>query len=106
MPPTSHYIYSWSDTIPAPKSTAGLPSATEGSAPNDVVTQHLQQQTLNQSLLNDKLGSILNTQQSLQRETISMMNEMLKRHENKQFIHDIQMFNGKKKQILMSGLLK
>ena len=62
---------------------------------NDVVTQHLQQQTLNQSKLNDTLGSILNNKQSLQRETISMMNEMLKRHENEQFIHDIQMFNGK-----------
>ena len=24
-----------------------------------------------------------------------MMNEMSKRHENEQFIHDIQMFNGK-----------
>ena len=63
--------------------------------PNDVVTQHLQQQTLNQSQLNDKLGSVLSSQQSLQRETISMMNEMSKRHENKQSIHDIPMFNGK-----------
>ena len=49
----------------------------------DAVAQNLQQQTLNQSQLNDTLGSILNNQQSLQRETISMMNDMLKRHENK-----------------------
>ena len=62
---------------------------------NDVVTQHLLQQMLNQSHFNDTLGSILNNQQSLQRKTISMMNKMLKRHENKQFICDIQMFNGK-----------
>ena len=65
------------------------------SAQNDVVTQHLHQQMLNQSQLNDTLGSILNNQQSLQRETITMMNEMFKRHENEQFIHDLQMFNGK-----------
>ena len=38
-------------------------------------------------------------------ETISMINEMSKRHENEQFIHDIQMFN-EKTYILMSGLLK
>ena len=48
------------------------------STPNDVVTQYLQQHTLNQSQLNDTLGSILNNQQSLQIETISMMNEMSK----------------------------
>ena len=60
-----------------------------------MVTQHLHQQMLNQSLLNDTLGSMLNNQQSLQRETISMMNEMSKRLENEQFIHNIQMFNGK-----------
>ena len=59
------------------------------------MTQHVKQQTLNQSQLNDTLGSILNNQQSLQRETMSMMNEMSKRHENEQFIHDIPMFNGK-----------
>ena len=35
-----------------------------------------------------------------------MMNEMSKRHENKQFIYDIQMVNGKKHGILMSGLFK
>ena len=39
--------------------------------------------------LSDTLASILNNQQSLQRETISMMNEISKRHENEQFIHDI-----------------
>ena len=50
---------------------------------------------LNKSQLNDTLGSILNNQQSLQRETISLMYEMSKRHENELFIHDIQMFNGK-----------
>ena len=61
----------------------------------DVVTQHLQQQTLNQLQLNDTLGSILNNQQSLQEETISMMNKMSKSHGNEQFIHDIPMFNGK-----------
>ena len=70
-----------------------------------VVTQHLQQQTLNQLQLNDTLCSILNNQQSLQKETISIMNEMLKRHESEQFIHDIPMFNGKNKD-LMSGLLQ
>ena len=32
---------------------------------NDVVTQHLQQQILNQSQLKDTLGLILNNQQSL-----------------------------------------
>ena len=63
------------------------------STQNDVVTQHLHQQMLNQSQLNDTLGWILNNQQSLQRETISMMNEMSMRHENEQFIHDILMFN-------------
>ena len=60
-----------------------------------MMTQHLHQQMLNQSQLNDTLGSILNNQQSLQRETISMMNEMSKRYENEQFIHHIQMINGK-----------
>ena len=40
-------------------------------------------------------GLILNNQQSLQRETITMMNEMSKRHKNEQFIHDIQIFNKK-----------
>ena len=60
-----------------------------------MVSQHLHQQLLNQSQLNDNLGSILNNQQSLQRETMSMMNEMFTRHENVQFIHEIQMFNGK-----------
>ena len=64
-------------------------------AQNDVVTKHLHQQMLNQSQLNDTSGSILSSQQSLQRETISMRNEMSKRQENEQFIHDIQMFNGK-----------
>ena len=67
----------------------------KGSTPNDAVTQHLQPQMLNQSQLNYTLGSILNYQQSLQRETISMMNEMSKRHENKEFICNIQMFSGK-----------
>ena len=66
------------------------------SPPTDVLTQHLQQQTLNQLQLNDTLGLILNNQQSLQKETISMMSEMSKRHENVQFIHGILMFNGKK----------
>ena len=66
----------------------------KASGQNDV-TQYLHQQTLNQLQLNDTLGSILNNQQSLQRETFSMMNELSKRHENEQFIHDIQMFNRK-----------
>ena len=65
------------------------------SARNNVVTQHLHQQMLNQSQLNDTLGSILNNWQSLQRETLSMINEMSKRYENEQFAHYIQMFNGK-----------
>ena len=59
------------------------------------MTQHLHQQMLNQSQLNDTLGSILNSQQSFQRETISMMNEMTKWNENEQFVCDIQMFNGR-----------
>ena len=33
---------------------------------NDVVIQHLQQKTLNQSQLNDTLGSILSSHQNLQ----------------------------------------
>ena len=52
--------------------------------PSDVVVQHLQQQALNQSQINDTLGSILSSQQNLQQETVSVMNEMSKRHENKQ----------------------
>ena len=59
------------------------------------MAQHLHQQMLNQSQLNDTLGSVLNNQQSLQRETISVMNEMSERHKSEQFIHDIQIFNGK-----------
>ena len=50
--------------------------------PTDLVVQYLQQQTLNESQLNNILHSILNNQQSLQRETISMKNEMWERHEN------------------------
>ena len=34
--------------------------------PNDVVIQHLQQQALNQTQLNDILGSILSSQQNIQ----------------------------------------
>ena len=54
----------------------------EDSGQNDVVTQHLHQQMLNQSQLYNTLGSILNSKQSLQRETISILNEMSKRHES------------------------
>ena len=36
------------------------------SDPSDVVVQHLQQQTLNQSQLNDTLSSVLSSQQNLQ----------------------------------------
>ena len=50
---------------------------------------------MNQSQLNETLGLILNNKQSLQRETISMMNEMSKSHENGQLIQDTQMVNGK-----------
>ena len=50
--------------------------------PTNLVSQHLQQQTLNHSQLNNTLGSILNNEQSLHMETISLMNKMLKRHEN------------------------
>ena len=70
------------------------PQQLNDNAQNDVVTQQLQQQMLNQLQLNKTLCSILNSQQSLQRETITMTNKMSKRHANKQFIHDIQMFNG------------
>ena len=34
--------------------------------PNNIVIQHLQQQALNQTQLNDTLGSILSSQQHLQ----------------------------------------
>ena len=40
------------------------------------------------------LGSILSSQQNLQSETVSVMNEMSKRHENEQYIRDIQIFDG------------
>ena len=77
------------------KLNSSFPQQSNDNVQNDVVTQHLHQQMLNQSQLNDTLGSILNNQQSLQRDTISMMNKMSKRHENEQFIHYMQMFNGK-----------
>ena len=92
MLPTSYHTHSWSDTIPASKSTEAPLQQSKDGAQNDVVTLHLHQQMLNQSQLNDTLGSVLNNQQSLQRETISMMNIMSKRHENEQFIHEVQMF--------------
>ena len=38
----------------------------------------------------------MSSQQNLQWETVSVMNEMSKRHENEQFIRDIQTFYGKK----------
>ena len=41
------------------------------------------------------LGSILSSIQNLQQETVSLMDEMSKRHENKQFIRDIQIFDSK-----------
>ena len=94
-PPTLYHIYLWSDITPASKSTAASLQQSKDSTQNDVMTQHLHQQMLNQSQLNDTLGSILNNHQSLQRETISMMNEMSRSYENEQFIHGIQMFNGK-----------
>ena len=62
--------------------------------PSDVVVQHLKHQALNQTQLNDALGSILSGQQNLQQETVSVMNEMSKRQENEQFIRDIQIFDG------------
>ena len=65
------------------------------SDPNDVDVQHLQQQALNQSQLNNTLSSILSSQQNLQQETVSVMNEMSKIHKNEQFIRDIQIFVGK-----------
>ena len=37
----------------------------------------------------------MSSQQNLQQETDFMMNEMSKRHENKQFIRDIKIFDGK-----------
>ena len=37
----------------------------------------------------------MSSQQNLQWETVSMMNEMPKRHENEQSIRDIQIFYGK-----------
>ena len=68
--------------------------------PSDIVVQHLQQQTLNQTLLNDRLHSILSSQQNIQWETVSMMKE---RHENEQCIRNIQNFDGKTL-TLMNGL--
>ena len=97
MPPTLYYSQCWSDIIPASNSKAAPLQPLKDSTQNDVVTQHLHQQMLNQSQLNDTLGSILNNQQSLQREAISLMNEMSKRHENEQFLYDIQMFSVKNK---------
>ena len=44
------------------------------SGPSDVVVQHLQQQALSQSQLNNTLSSILSSQQNLQQET-SFSNE-------------------------------
>ena len=52
------------------------------SDPSDVVVQHLQQQALKQSQLNNTLSSILSSQQNLQQETVSVMNEMPRGHEN------------------------
>ena len=63
--------------------------------PSDVVVQHFQQQALNQSQLNDTLGSILSSQQNLQSETVWVMNEMSKRHDNGQFIREKQIFDSK-----------
>ena len=54
--------------------------------------QHLQQQALNQTQLNDTLVSVLSSQQHLQQETVSLMNEMSMRHVNEQFIRQIQFF--------------
>ena len=71
MPPTSYYIHSLSDTIPASNSTAAFPLQSKDSAENDVVTQHLHQQTLNQSQLNDTSGNILNNQWIAQIEKVS-----------------------------------
>ena len=59
---------------------------------SDVVVQHLQQQAFTPSQLNDTLGSIPSSQQNLQQETVSMMNEMSKRHQDKHIIRDIQIF--------------
>ena len=59
------------------------------SDPSDIVVQHSQQQALTQSQLNDTLNSILSNQQNLQRETVSVMDEMSKRHDSEQFIRDI-----------------
>ena len=64
--------------------------------PNNASTPFLpHNQALNQSQLNNTLGSILSSQQNLQQETVSVMNEMSKRHDNEQFIGDIQIFDGK-----------
>ena len=52
------------------------------SDPSNVIVQHLQQQALNQSQLNNTLSSILHSQQNLQQEIVSVMNEMSKRHKN------------------------
>ena len=41
------------------------------------------------------MSFILSSQKNLQQETVSVMNEMSKRHENEQFIRDIQIFDGK-----------
>ena len=65
------------------------------SDPSDVVAQHLQQHTLNQSQLHDTLSSIFSCLQNLWQEMVSVMNEMSKRHENGQFIRDIHIFDNK-----------
>ena len=51
------------------------------------------------------MGKLLSSQQNLQPETVSVMNEMSKRHENEQFTRDIQIFN-RKIFTSMSGLPK
>ena len=48
--------------------------------PSDIVVQHLQQEALKKSQMNETLGCILSSQQNLQQ--VSVINEMSKRCEN------------------------
>ena len=46
-------------------------------------------------MIGSMLGSILSSHQHLQQETVSLMNEISKRHEKEQFIRDTQIFDSK-----------
>ena len=77
MSPASYYIYSWSDTIPASKSTAVPLQKPKGSAQNDVVTQHLHEQMLNQSQLTLSLLPNIFIEPTPSTASFSIMNDIV-----------------------------